>query len=58
MLTGEHPAVAEALRYGLQPAYEPECPLCGARPELFYFGPDRACLGCEECVRAVGSWEI
>ncbi len=55
-MMGEHPAVRQALRFGVPAPKDPECPLCGSSAEVFYFD-GRQCVGCEVCLRAVEWWE-
>lgn len=58
-LSLEHPDITRARLMGLDPmSHEPLCPICGQDAETFYFDRDGDCVGCCDCLRAVGYDEI
>lgn len=55
----EHPAIRRVRALGLEPqSHEPLCPFCGRDAETIYFDRDGDCVGCCDCLRAVGYDEI
>ena len=57
----DHPVIRNMERTGYPDGKEPEyprCPICGEECETIYKSKDYDIVGCDECIRSKGAWEV